>query len=157
VGTYSITDEELDATAMRFGIVVARYNHDITEQLLDGAERTLREHGAADEHITVVWVPGAFEVPLVARQMAHARHVDALICLGAVIRGETPHFEYVAGECARGIMRVALDTEIPVIFGVLTTDDLEQAQARVGGTAGHKGEEAARSAIEMVVLLRRLR
>jgi 6,7-dimethyl-8-ribityllumazine synthase len=157
MGSYSITDEELDATAMRFGIVVARYNHDVTEQLLDGAERTLREHGAADEHITVVWVPGAFEVPLVARQMAHTRHVDAVICLGAVIRGETPHFEYVAGECARGIMRVALDTEIPVIFGVLTTDDLAQAQARVGGTAGHKGEEAARAAIEMVVLLRRLR
>jgi 6,7-dimethyl-8-ribityllumazine synthase len=126
MGNYNITDEELDATAMRFGIVVARYNLDVTEQLL-------------------------------ARQMAHTRHVDAVICLGAVIRGETPHFEYVAGECARGIMRVALDTEIPVIFGVLTTDDLAQAQARVGGSAGHKGEEAARSAIEMVVLLRRLR
>jgi 6,7-dimethyl-8-ribityllumazine synthase len=157
MGRYSIATEELDAGAMRFGIVVSRYNPEITEPLLDGAERTLREHGATAEHITVVWVPGAFEVPLVARQMAHARHVDAVICLGAVIRGETPHFEYVAGECARGIMRVALDTEIPVIFGVLTTDDVAQAQARVGGGAGHKGEEAARSAIEMVVLLRRLR
>jgi 6,7-dimethyl-8-ribityllumazine synthase len=157
MGRYSISEQELDASAMRFGIVVARYNEEITGLLLDGAERALRDHGATDEHITVVWVPGAFEVPLVARKMAHTRHVDVLICLGAVIRGETPHFEYVASECARGIMNVALDTEIPIIFGVLTTDDLEQAQARVGGSAGHKGEEAARSAIEMVVLLRRLR
>ena len=157
MGRYSIAEEELDASAMRFGIVVSRYNREVTDPLLDGAERTLRDHGATDDHITVVWVPGAFEIPLVARQMAHARHVDAIICLGAVIRGETPHFEYVASECAHGIMRVALDTEIPVILGVLTTDDVAQAQARVGGPGGHKGEEAARSAIEMVVLLRRLR
>jgi 6,7-dimethyl-8-ribityllumazine synthase len=157
MGRYSLGDEQLDASGMRFGIVVARYNRDVCEKLLDGAERTLREHGATDDHVTVAWVPGAFEVPLVAKHLAHGRHVDAVICLGAVIRGDTPHFDYVAGECAAGIMRVALETDIPVVFGVLTTDDVEQALARVGGDAGHKGEEAALAAIEMVALLRHLR
>jgi 6,7-dimethyl-8-ribityllumazine synthase len=157
MGRYSLGDEQLDASGMRFGIVVARYNRDVCEKLLDGAERTLREHGATDDHVTVAWVPGAFEVPLVAKHLAHGRHVDAVICLGAVIRGDTPHFDYVAGECAAGIMRVALETDIPVVFGVLTTDDVEQAMARVGGDAGHKGEEAALAAIEMVALLRQLR
>jgi 6,7-dimethyl-8-ribityllumazine synthase len=157
MGRYSIGDGPLDAHGMRFGIVVARYNREVTEKLLDGAERALRDAGASEEHLTVVWVPGAFEVPLVAKQLAHGRHVDAVICLGAVVRGDTPHFEYVAGECAAGIMRVSLETDIPVVFGVLTTDDLEQAYARVGGAAGHKGEEAAASAIEMVALLRQLR
>jgi 6,7-dimethyl-8-ribityllumazine synthase len=157
MGRYSLGDEQLDASGMRFGIVVARYNRDVCEKLLDGAERTLRDHGATDDHVTVAWVPGAFEVPLVAKHLAHGRHVDAVICLGAVIRGDTPHFDYVAGECAAGIMRVALETDIPVVFGVLTTDDVEQAMARVGGDAGHKGEEAALAAIEMVALLRQLR
>jgi 6,7-dimethyl-8-ribityllumazine synthase len=157
MGRYSIADEPLDAHGMRFGIVVARYNRDITEKLLDGAERALRDAGANEEHFTVVWVPGAFEVPLVAKQLAHGRHVDAVICLGAVIRGDTPHFEYVAGECAAGIMKTALETDVPIVFGVLTTDDLDQAHARVGGAAGHKGEEAAAAAIEMVALLRKLR
>ena len=157
MGRYSLGEEHLDASGMRFGIVVARYNRDVSDKLLDGAERTLREHGATDDHVNVAWVPGAFEVPLVAKQFAHGRHVDAVICLGAVIRGDTPHFEYVAGEAAAGIMRVSLETDIPVVFGVLTTDDLDQAMARVGGDAGHKGEEAARAAIEMVALLRQLR
>jgi 6,7-dimethyl-8-ribityllumazine synthase len=157
VGRYSVADEPLDAHGMRVGIVVARFNRDITEKLLDGAERTLRDLGATDDHITVVWVPGAFEVPLVAKQLAHGRQVDAVICLGAVVRGDTPHFEYVAGEAAAGIMRVSLETDMPIVFGVLTTDDLEQAHARVGGAAGHKGEEAARAAVEMVTLLRQLR
>ena len=157
MGTYSVGDEKLDAHGMRFGIVVARFNRDITEKLLDGAERALRDLGANDEHNTVVWVPGAFEIPLVAKQLAHGRHVDAVICLGAVVRGDTPHFDYVAGECAAGIMRASLETDVPIVFGVLTTDDLEQAYARVGGAAGHKGEEAARAAIEMVTLLRQLR
>jgi 6,7-dimethyl-8-ribityllumazine synthase len=157
MGRYSIADGQLDARGMRVGIVVARYNRDVTEKLLDGAERALKDHGVSDEHLTVVWVPGAFEVPLVAKQLAHARHVDAVICLGAVIRGDTPHFEYVAGEAAAGIMRVSLETDIPVVFGVLTTDDLDQAWARVGGAVGHKGEEAALAAIEMVTLLRQLR
>ncbi|MDQ1519996.1 MAG: 6,7-dimethyl-8-ribityllumazine synthase [Actinomycetota bacterium] len=157
MGVYSLGDQELDAHGIRFGLVVARYNLDVTKKLLDGAERVLRDHGVTDEHMTVVWVPGAFEVPLVARRLALGRHVDAVICLGAVVRGDTPHFEYVAGECAAGIMRVSLEVDMPVIFGVLTTDNLEQAQARVGGAEGHKGEHAARSAIEMVALLRQLR
>jgi 6,7-dimethyl-8-ribityllumazine synthase len=157
MGHYHVGDEHLDAHGVRFGIVVARYNREITDKLLAGAEATLRELGATDDHITVVSVPGAFEVPLVAKQLARGRHVDAVICLGAVIRGETPHFEYVAGECAAGIMRVALETDIPVVFGVLTTDDVKQAEARVGGEFGNKGEEAARSAVEMVALLRQLR
>jgi 6,7-dimethyl-8-ribityllumazine synthase len=157
VGVYSLGDSPLDAHGMRFGIVVARYNKEITEALLEGAERTLKEHGALDEHVTIVWVPGAFEVPLVAKQLTHDRRVDAVVCLGAVIRGETPHFEYVASEAAAGIMRVALESDIPVVFGVLTTDDLDQARARVGGAVGHKGEEAASAAIEMVTLLRQLR
>jgi 6,7-dimethyl-8-ribityllumazine synthase len=157
MGVYSVGDAPLDAHGMRFGIVVARYNREITEALLAGAQRTLKECGALDDHVTTVWVPGAFEVPLIAKQLTHDRRVDAVICLGAVIRGETPHFEYVSAEAASGIMRVALETDIPVVFGVLTTDDVEQARARVGGAVGHKGEEAASAAIEMVTLLRQLR
>jgi 6,7-dimethyl-8-ribityllumazine synthase len=157
MGRYVVADEHIDARGVRFGIVVSRYNREVSDKLLEGAERTLRELGATDEHITVVWVPGAFEVPLVAKALAHGRHVDAVICLGAVIRGDTPHFDYVAGECAAGIMRVALETDIPVVFGVLTTDDLEQAQARAGGAVGNKGEEAAHAALEMVTLLRQVR
>jgi 6,7-dimethyl-8-ribityllumazine synthase len=157
MGTYSVGDGPLDAHGMRFGIVVARYNREITEALLEGAERTLKECGAVDDNVTIVWVPGAFEVPLVAKQLTHDRRVDAVICLGAVIRGETPHFEFVSSEAASGIMRVALETDIPVVFGVLTTDDVDQALARVGGPVGHKGEEAAAAAIEMVTLLRQLR
>jgi 6,7-dimethyl-8-ribityllumazine synthase len=144
----------LDAAGMRFGVAVARYNAEVTERLLDSAERTLRAHGAAD--VTVVRAPGAFELPLVARRLA-ATGVDAVICLGAVIRGETPHFEHVAGECARGIGRVALDADLPVVFGVLTTDDRAQALERTGGRAGDKGAEAAMAAIEMVSALRALR
>jgi 6,7-dimethyl-8-ribityllumazine synthase len=157
MGRFSLGDGPLDAHGMRFGIVVARYNRDITEKLLDAAERTLRERGASDEHVTTVWVPGAFEVPLIAKQLVRKHQVDAVICLGAVIRGETPHFEFVARESAAGIMRVAVDTDIPVIFGVLTTDDINQARARVGGDAGDKGAEAALAAIEMVALMRHLR
>ena len=118
MGEYAATEGSLDATGMRFAIVVARFNRDITEELLDGAERILHKHGAAD--VRVVWVPGAFEAPLVAKRFAGSGTVDAVICLGAVIRGETAHFEYVAGETAAGISRAALDTGVPVIFGVLT-------------------------------------
>jgi 6,7-dimethyl-8-ribityllumazine synthase len=152
MGEYAATEGSLDATGMRFGIAVARFNRDVTEQLLDGAETALRKHEAAD--VTVAWVPGAFELPLVAKRLAAS--VDAVICLGAVIRGETAHFEYVAGEAAAGITRASLDTGIPVIFGVLTVDTREQAFDRLGGKEGHKGEEAALTAIEMVSLLRRL-
>jgi 6,7-dimethyl-8-ribityllumazine synthase len=154
MGEYSATEGDLDATGMRFAIVVARFNQDITEQLLEGAERILQKQGAAD--VKVVWVPGAFEAPLVAKRFAGSGTVDAVICLGAVIRGETAHFEYVAGETAAGITRAALDTGVPVIFGVLTVDDRDQARDRLGGKEGHKGEEAALTAIEMASLLRGL-
>ena len=154
MGEYAAHEGELDASGMRIAIAVARFNRDITDDLLDGAERVLRKHDAAD--VSVAWVPGAFEAPLVAKRFAASGAVDAVICLGAVIRGETAHFEYVAGETAAGITRAALDTGVPVIFGVLTVDDREQARDRLGGREGHKGEEAAATAIEMVSLLRTL-
>jgi 6,7-dimethyl-8-ribityllumazine synthase len=154
MGEYNAAGGDLDATDMSFAIAVARFNHDITEPLLDGTRRTLSKYGAAN--VDVVWVPGAFELPLIAQRLATGGDVDAVICIGAVVRGDTPHFEYVAGECAAGINRVALDTGVPVIFGVLTVDDREQAVERIGGKHGHKGEEAAATAIEMVALLRAL-
>jgi 6,7-dimethyl-8-ribityllumazine synthase len=117
-----------------------------------GAQRALLEHGA--EEVTLKWVPGAFELPLAAKRFAQSGTVDAVVCIGAVIRGDTPHFEYVAGECAAGLTRAALDTGIPIAFGVLTVEDRQQALDRVGGSEGHKGEEAALTAIEMVALLR---
>ena len=154
MGEYSGHEGELDATDMHVAIAVARFNRDITDGLLDGAQRTLEKAGAAN--VDVVWVPGAFELPLVAQRLATGGDVDAVICIGAVVRGDTPHFEYVAGECAAGVARVALDTGIPVIFGVLTVETREQAFDRIGGAEGHKGEEAAATAIEMVALLRAL-
>jgi 6,7-dimethyl-8-ribityllumazine synthase len=154
MGEYAAHEGSLDASGMRFAVVVARFNKDITEQLLDGAEAMLRKHDAAD--VTVAWVPGAYELPLVAKRLAESGAIDAVVCLGAVIRGETAHFEYVAGEAAAGITRAALDTGVPVIFGVLTVDNREQALDRLGGREGHKGEEAALTAIEMVSLLRGL-
>lgn len=154
MGEYAAGAEELDARGLRFGLVVARFNAELTERLLEGALRTLAAHGAPERNVTVVRVPGAFELPLVAQRLAGS--VDVVVCLGAVVRGDTPHFEYVAGECAAGLMRVSLDTGVPVVFGVLTTDDRAQAEARVGGAEGHKGEEAAATAIEMAQLLRRL-
>jgi 6,7-dimethyl-8-ribityllumazine synthase len=154
MGEYAKYEGELDATGMRFAIVAARFNNDITEPLSAGAEKTLRDHGAADVH--VAWVPGAFELPLVAKRFAESGTVDAVVCIGAVIRGETAHFEYVAGECAAGVTRASLDTGVPIAFGVLTVEDRDQANDRVGGREGHKGEEAAATAIEMVSLLRNL-
>jgi len=154
MGEYARYEGELDATGMRFAIVAARFNSDVTEPLCAGAEKTLRDLGAADVH--VAWVPGAYELPLVAKRFAQSGAVDAVVCIGAVIRGETAHFEYVAGECAAGITRASLDTGVPVAFGVLTVDDRVQAQERVGGREGHKGEEVAATAIEMVSLLRNL-
>ena len=154
MGDYSEFEGLLDASGMRLAIVAGRFNDDVTKPLLEGALETLRELGIDDA--PVHWVPGAFEIPLLAQRLAPA--YDAVICLGAVIRGDTPHFDYVAGECAAGIQRVALDTDTPIIFGVLTTDNLEQAMARAskGGDHGHKGSEAARTAVEMVSLLRQL-
>jgi 6,7-dimethyl-8-ribityllumazine synthase len=154
MGEYARYEGELDATGMRFAIVAARFNNDVTEPLCAGAEKMLRDHGAADVH--VAWVPGAFELPLVAKRFAQSGVVDAVVCIGAVIRGETPHFEYVAGECAAGVTRASLDTGVPIAFGVLTVEDREQAHERIGGREGHKGEEAAATAIEMVSLLRNL-
>jgi 6,7-dimethyl-8-ribityllumazine synthase len=152
MGDYSVNEDELDASGMRFAIVAARFNREITDELSAGAQKALLEHGADD--VSVAWVPGAFELPLVAKKFAESGTVDAVVCVGAVIRGDTPHFEYVAGECAAGLTRASLDTGIPIAFGVLTVEDRQQALERVGGSEGHKGEEAALTAIEMVALLR---
>jgi 6,7-dimethyl-8-ribityllumazine synthase len=156
MGTYSQYEGRLDAAGMRLTIVAGRFNDSVTKPLLEGALDGLREHGLDPSDVPVVWVPGAYEIPLVAQRLAGAGDVDAVICLGAVIRGGTPHFEYFAGQCAAGVTRVALDTGVPVIFGVLTTDDVDQAMERAGGSEGNKGREAALTAIEMVDLLRQL-
>jgi 6,7-dimethyl-8-ribityllumazine synthase len=156
MGDYTAPIDEIDGKGMRVAIVVARFNQHITGELLVGARRALLNAGVAGEDVTVAWVPGAFELPLVAKHLASSGWCDSVVCLGAVIRGDTPHFEYVAGEAARGLQEVALATGIPVVFGVLTTDTLQQALDRVGGKEGHKGEEAAHTALEMIELLRRL-
>ena len=147
----------LDAKGMRFGVVVARFNELISQRLLDGAVESLIGHGVSDDDIEVAWVPGSFEIPIAARELAEGGRVDGVVCLGAVIRGETAHFDYVAGEAARGIASVHASTGVPAGFGVLTVDTLEQALERSGGTHGNKGAEAAAAAIEMASLLRRLR
>src|SRR5271170_2943551 len=138
---------------MRIAIVAGRFNDHVTAPLLDGALTALAAAGLPAECVPVHWVPGAFELPLVAKQLAGSGHVDAVICLGAVIRGDTAHFEYVAGPCAAGLAQAALDTGIPIAFGVLTTNDEQQALDRAGGAEGNKGAEAAATAIEMVALL----
>ena len=145
---------EHDAKGLRFAIVAARFNTQVVDRLLSAAVETLTGAGTKPDNIDVIRVPGAFEIPLAVRQAATGHRYDAVIALGAVIRGETPHFDYVAGECARGAMQVMLDTGVPVGFGVLTCDSLEQARARAGGAAGSKGADAARAAIEMAGLLR---
>jgi 6,7-dimethyl-8-ribityllumazine synthase len=137
----------------RIAIVAARFNETVTSALVEGALAGLTKHGVAEEAITVAWVPGAFEIPIVARRFAASGRVDAVICLGAVIRGETTHFELVANEAARGIARVSLETGVPCIFEVLATEDLAQAQARAGGAHGNKGWDAAEDALEMAGLL----
>jgi 6,7-dimethyl-8-ribityllumazine synthase len=147
---------DLVARDLRFAIVAARFNETIVGELLRGALDALRRHGAVDKQIEILRVPGAFELPITVRKLAASRRYDAIIALGAVIRGDTPHFDYVAGQCASGIARVALDTGIPVAFGVLTTDNVQQAQDRAGGKAGNKGADAALTAIEMANLLRRI-
>ncbi len=154
MGEYAAAADAIDGAGMRFGVVVARFNEDITEPLLDGVLRTFAQQGVADDAVAVVRVPGAFELPLVAQQLARSGTVDGVVCLGAVIRGDTPHFEYVAGEAARGLQEVALATGVPVVFGILTTNTHAQAVDRIGGSEGHKGEEAAATALEMVAILR---
>ena len=149
---------EIEASLMieeaRFGLVVGRFNSFVVEHLTRGAIDTLLRHGARHEDIEIVRVPGAFEIPLAAKRMAESERYDAIIAIGAVIRGGTPHFDYVAGECTKGIAHVALEYDIPIAFGVLTVDTIEQAIERAGTKAGNKGEEAALSIIEMVNLLR---
>jgi 6,7-dimethyl-8-ribityllumazine synthase len=146
----------LRGDGMRIAVACSRFNDLITERLLAGARDGLVRHGVDEDSITVVWAPGAFELPLVARQLAASGEYDAIITVGAVIRGATGHYEHVAGQCAAGIQRAQLDTGVPVIFGVLTTETIEQAIERAGSKAGNKGYEAAETAIEMVDLLRQL-
>lgn len=137
---------------LRVACVVARFNGFVTGRLLEGALSALRELEVSDDDISVAWVPGAFEIPVAAKWAAESGRFDAVVCLGAVIRGETAHFEYVAGSATEGISRVALDTGVPCVFGVLTVDTVEQAMDRTGGKEGQKGEEAARVAVEMATL-----
>lgn len=145
---------KLIASGLKFGVVIGRFNEFISSKLLGGVIDGLVRHGAEDGDIEVSWVPGAFEIPLVAQKMANSNKFDAVICVGAVIRGSTPHFDYVSSEMSKGIAKVSLDSGLPVIFGVLTTDTIEQAIERAGTKAGNKGYEAAVTAIEMANLLK---
>jgi 6,7-dimethyl-8-ribityllumazine synthase len=147
---------DLQCRELRFVILAARFNDFIVEQLVRGAVDALRRHGASDKQIEVVRAPGAFDLPLVARKLAQSRRYDAIIALGAVIKGATAHFDYVAGECASGLARIASETGVPVAFGVLTTDTIEQAIERAGTKAGNKGADAALTALELANLLRRI-
>jgi len=147
----------LVAKGLTFGLVVSRTNEFITAGLLDGALDALRRHGAEEEQITVVKVPGSFEIPLTAKRLAASGRYNAVICLGTVIRGATPHFEYIAGEVAKGVAAASLDTGVPIAFGVLTTDNIEQAIERAGTKGGNKGFDAACAAIEMANLFRELK
>ena len=146
----------LQAQGMRFALVVGRFNDFIGGKLMEGALDTLKRHGASEDDIAVAWVPGSFEIPLVAKKLAASGKYDAVITLGAVIRGATPHFDYVAAEVSKGVAQVGMQTGVPVIFGVLTTDSIEQAIERAGTKAGNKGADAALAAIEMVDLLRKI-
>ena len=151
-----IFEGRLVGTGLKVGIVVGRFNEFITSKLLSGAEDALRRHGVNEEDVEVAWVPGAYEIPLVAKKMAKSGKYDAVITLGTVIRGSTPHFDFVSNEVSKGVASVSLEADIPVIFGVLTTDNIEQAIERAGTKAGNKGAEAAVSAIEMANLLKQI-
>lgn len=145
-----VVEGGIAAKGKKFGIVVSQFNKAVTQKLLDGSLDCLRKHGASDEDIAVFWCPGAYEIPQVASRIAHSSSFDALICLGAVIRGETPHFDYICQECSRGIGDVSRAFSVPVMFGVLTTDTFEQAAERAGGSMGNKGWDAALGAISMI-------
>ncbi|CAO0821029.1 6,7-dimethyl-8-ribityllumazine synthase [Desulfarculales bacterium] len=151
-----ILEGQLQAQGMKFVLVVGRFNDFIGSKLMEGAVDTLKRHGANEDDITVAWVPGSFEIPLAAQKLATSGKFDAVITLGAVIRGATPHFDYVAAEVSKGVAQVGMQSGLPVIFGVLTTDTIEQAIERAGTKAGNKGADAARAAIEMVDLLRKV-
>lgn len=151
-----IVEGQLSAEGFRFAIIVSRFNDFISSRLVEGAMDALKRHGAGEEQVSVIKVPGAFEIPVVAKKLAGSNRFDALICLGAVIRGGTPHFDYVAAEVSKGIANVSLESKIPVTFGVLTTDNLEQAIERAGSKSGNKGYEASVAAIELVNLFKEL-
>lgn len=151
-----VYEGQLVSQGLKYGIVVGRFNEFITSRLLSGALDALKRHGATEEEIEIAWVPGAFEIPLIAQKMAESGKYDAVITLGTVIRGSTPHFDYVCNETAKGVAAIGLKTGVPTIFGVLTTDSIEQAVERAGTKAGNKGWEAASSAIEMANLTKAL-
>jgi len=152
----TVFEGQLLGAGLRFGLVASRFNEFITRKLLEGALDALGRHGVVDEDIEIAWVPGSFEIPLVAKRMAASGRYNAVICVGAVIRGSTPHFDYIAAEVTKGIALAGLETGIPVLLGVLTTDTIEQAIERAGSKAGNKGFDAAVGAIEMADLLRRM-
>ena len=147
---------KLDASGLRFGIIVSRFNEFITSKLLGGAVDCIKRNNGDDGNITVAWVPGAFEIPSMAKKLVQTKKFDAVICLGAVIKGSTPHFDYVSAEVSKGVAQVGMNAEIPVNFGVLTTDSIEQAIERAGTKAGNKGFDAAMSAIEMANIFKQL-
>jgi 6,7-dimethyl-8-ribityllumazine synthase len=149
---YKTLEGKLDAKGLTFGLIVSRFNGLLTDKLLEGAVDCLIRHGGDKKDITVAWVPGAFELTYAASRMAKAGNYDAVVCLGAVIRGDTPHFDYIANEASKGIARLAIDSDLPVIYGLVTADTLDQAIERAGTKAGNKGWDAAMSAIEMVNL-----
>lgn len=149
-----VFEGHLIGQGLKLALVVSRFNEFITSKLLSGALDSLNRHGVADENIEIVWVPGAFEIPVIAKKLAQSNKYDAVICLGSVIRGATPHFDYVAAEVSKGIAKAGMDTGVPVIFGIITADTLEQAIERAGTKAGNKGWDAAVTAIEMANLMR---
>jgi 6,7-dimethyl-8-ribityllumazine synthase len=151
-----IIEGNLDASGLKFGIVIARFNEFISGKLLAGCLDGLKRHGAAEENLEIAWSPGSFEIPLLAKKMAGTGKYDAIICLGAVIRGATPHFDYVSAEVSKGVAHVGLESGVPVIFGVLTTDNIEQAIERAGTKSGNKGFDAAMAAIEMANVLKNI-
>ncbi len=151
-----VYEGKLSAKGLNFALVVSRFNELLSKRLLEGALDCLKRHDAKDENLSLVWVPGSFESPLVAKRLAASKKYDAIIVLGTIIRGETPHFDYVAAEAAKGIAKVSLETDVPVAFGIITADTLEQAIDRAGAKAGNKGWQAALSAMEMANLLREM-
>lgn len=156
MSTVKVIEGDFAPSNGRYALVVGRFNSFVVESLVSGALDTLRRHGVSDDRVTIIRAPGAFEIPLVCQRVARQQQYDAIIALGAVIRGGTPHFEYVAGECTKGLAQVMMDADVPVAFGVLTVDTIEQAIERAGTKAGNKGAEAALSALEMVSLFGRL-
>jgi len=153
---YKVYEGKLDARGLTFALIVSRFNNFLTDKLVEGAVDCLKRHGAEESKLSVAYVPGAFEIPYLASRIAKSGDYDAVICLGALVRGDTPHFDYIANEASKGIARIALETGIPVIYGLVTADTLEQAIERSGTKAGNKGWDAAEAAIEMVNLYKTL-